>query len=250
MSAPCNPRDPGIDVDVEGLLHLDETQFNALNVLSRALHVKEADLPKTLDAILRSATSVVEGAAHSGLNLLVRDRFEPQATVGSAPPELDELQKRTGIGPCIDASRDQAVVTVGDMAAESRWPNFVAAATGLGISSMLCVPLWVDDRRLGSLSLYGESPEVFGDGAKRLAELYATHAAIALADALRTEQLRRAMASRDVIGQAKGVLMERHRITSEEAFEMLKQVSRQVDRKVVDIAESLTLSGALPQPPD
>lgn len=242
------PHDPPGPEGVAGLLDLDDAQFDTLKVLSRALHVKEADLPQTLEAILSAATSVIRCADHAGVNLLVRDRLEPQATVGSAPPRLDELQQRTGVGPCFDASRHQCVVSVADMAGESRWPEFAAAATTLGVHSMLCVPLWVDDRRLGSLSLYGAAPEAFDAAAAQLADLYATHAAVALADAQRTDQLRRAMANRDVIGQAKGVLMERHRITGDEAFEMLKEASRRLNRKIVDVAETLAHSGELSGP--
>lgn len=229
--------------DVEALLDLDDAQFDTLKVLSRALHVKEADLPQTLEAVLRSATSVIRCAGHAGLNLLVRDRLEPQATVGAAPPRLDALQRRTGVGPCVDASRDQRVIGVADMTRERRWPEFASAATELGVHSMLCVPLWVDERQLGSLSLYSATSAAFAAADRQLADLYAAHAAVALADAQRADQLRRAMTSRDLIGQAKGVLMERHRITADEAFEMLKHASRRLNRKVVDVAESVALSG-------
>ena len=236
--------------DVAALLDLDDTQFDTLKVLGRALHVNEADLGQTLEAILRSATSVIRCADHAGVNLLVRDRLEPQATLGSAPPRLDALQQRSGVGPCFDASREQCVITVADMACESRWPEFASTAVELEVHSMLCVPLWVDERRLGSVSLYSATTQAFDAAAVQLADLYATHAAVALADAQRTDQLRRAMASRDVIGQAKGVLMERHRITGDEAFEMLKQASRRANRKLVDVAEILAATGELPQPSD
>lgn len=211
------------------------------------MHVADANLDQTLSAILGSATSVITHADHAGLNLLVRGRFEPQATVGSAPDPLDALQQRTGVGPCIDASRDQTGIDVDDMADESRWPDFTAEALRLGVHAIFCVPLWVDHRRMGSLSLYAEKPRAFDDTAKRLAALYATHAAIALLEAQRTDQLRRALASRDVIGQAKGILMAQRRITADQAFTLLAQASRATDAKVVDIAEHVAATGALPE---
>lgn len=112
---------------------------------------------------------------------------------------------------------------------------------------MLCVPLSVNDEMLGALSLYGAVPAAFDPSAKRLAELYATHAALALAEARRTDQLRRALATRDVIGQANGVLMERHRITSDQAFERLKRASHRLNCKLVDVAETLAATGMLPE---
>jgi GAF domain-containing protein len=232
---------------LDGLDVLGDEQFTALQVLCRALHVKEADLAGTLTAILTSATSAVPGADHAGINLLVRGRFEPQATIGAAPPQLDALQQRNGTGPCIDASRDQTSVHVDDLRSDRRWPEFAAAAIELGVYAMLCVPLWVDDRQLGSLSLYGCAPGVFDPTAKRLAELYATHGAIALLEAQRADQLRRALASRDLIGQAKGVLMARHRITADQAFALLTKASQAANRKVVDIAETVAASGELPR---
>jgi GAF domain-containing protein len=232
--------------DLHGLGVLSDAQFSALHVLCRALRVGEADLAGTLAAILSSVTSAVAGADHAGLNLLTRGRFEPQATLGPAPAPLDALQQRSGTGPCIDASRDQVSVEIDDMTRDERWPEFAAAAVDLGVRSMLCVPLWVDDRRLGSLSLYADTAEAFDATAKRLADLYATHAAVALLDAQRTDQLRRALASRDLIGQAKGVLMERHRITADAAFAMLTDASKNTNRKVTDIAEAVALTGVLP----
>jgi GAF domain-containing protein len=234
--------------DVDRLAALGEPEIDALTVLSRALHVKEADLPATLQAVLTSATSVIRSARDAGLNLFSRGRFEPQATLGVAPPRLDQLQQRTGIGPCIEAARDQLTVEIDDMASDNRWPEFAFAAASLGVCAMLCVPLWVNDEVLGSLSLYANMPGAFDPSAKRLAGLFATHAALALAEARRADQLRRAMLNRDVIGQAKGVLMERHRITSDEAYALLKEASHRLNWKLLDVAESLAATGVLAQP--
>ncbi|MCP9276809.1 GAF and ANTAR domain-containing protein [Mycolicibacterium arenosum] len=231
---------------LEGLGALGESEFNALHVLCRALHVEEADFQGTLTAILASVTSTVRGVDHAGVNLLTRRGLEPQATIGGAPPPLDELQWRTGVGPCIDASRNQRRIDVEDLTDDPRWPEFAAAAVELGVLAMLCVPLWVDDRRLGSLSLYAGSRGAFDDTARRIADLYATHAAVVLLEAQRTEQLRRALANRDLIGQAKGVLMTRYRITADDAFERLRATSQRTNRKVVVVAEFVAATGDLP----
>lgn len=229
--------------DLDGLRALDGVAVDALQVLCRALRVEQADLEGTLDAVVRSATAAVPAAEHAGLNLLVRGHFEPQATVGEAPPPLDALQQRTGSGPCIDASRDQVTIQIGDMRTEGRWANFARAAVDLGVHAMLCVPLWVDDRRMGSLSLYASVAEAFDGGAARLAELYATHAALALFEAQRVDQMQRAIESRDIIGQAKGVLMCRLQITAEQAFDVLKRASQTRNRRLVDVAELVAATG-------
>ncbi len=232
---------------LEELETLGDSAFDALEVLSRALHLREAHLEDTLNAVLESATSVIRSAGHAGLNLYAKGRFTPQATVGSAPPPLDDLQQRTGEGPCIESSRSQITIDIDDMQSDSRWPKFAAAAVTEGVHSMLCLPLWVTNETLGSLSLYGTAPHAFRAADRRLAELFATHAALALASAQRTDQLRRAMASRDAIGQAKGILMERHRVTADQAFLLLKEQSQRVNRKLVDVAETVATTGVLPE---
>lgn len=254
MSLTETPRPPGstdghgsAPSDLDGLRALGAAEVGALQVLCRSLHVKDTDLRGTLVAILTAATAAISGADEAGINLLDSGRFEPQATLGPRPPQLDALQQRTRSGPCIDSSRDQISIHVDDFAADRRWSEFAESAVALGIHAMLCVPLWVDERRLGSLSLYARSPAAFDDSAKRLADLYATHGALALLEAQRYEQLQRAIASRDVIGQAKGVLMERHRVTADQAFELLKGASQKLNLKITDVAEILTATGELPK---
>lgn len=229
-----------------GLAGLDEVAWNSLDQLSRALRVEEGNLETTLAAILVAAVDLIDGANAAGLNLLVKKRFVPQVVFGAAPPLLDELQQRTERGPCVEASREQHVVDLADTRTDARWPEFTEMAVELGVLSMLCVPLWVDERKLGSLSLYSSEPHAFDQTAARLANLYATHAALALADAQRVDQLHRVVTNRDLIGQAKGILMATQRITADDAFALLTNASQRLNRKLVDIAEVVATTGALP----
>ncbi len=183
------------------------------------------------------------------MNLYVAGSFEPQAVLGAAPAPLDALQQRSKHGPCIDSSRDQVVVRIRDVQESDESAEFIELATSRGVRSMLCLPLWVDDTRLGSLSLYSGQVRDFNDRDARVASLLATHAALVLSDALRAEHLRRAIAGRDVIGQAKGILMERHRITADEAFVRLSKASQNTNRKLADLAAELVETGAVPEPP-
>ena len=217
----------------------------ALVQLARALHLKEAKLQPTLDAIVAHAVATIEPAEHAGLILLLRGRLVPQATLGEPPHQLDLLQQDTGQGPCIDAANDQTVITVDNTITDSRWPEFAERAADLGVSSMLCVPLWVDELRLGTLSLYGQKPDAFAPQHRQLTDLYAAHAAIALADAQRTAHLHEAMHNRDIIGQAKGILIERMKITSEDAFASLSRASQHANLKLTAIAQHLVDTGEL-----
>jgi GAF domain-containing protein len=225
---------------------VEPESWSLLEQLGRSLHLREPTLSNTLDRIVETAVETMGAVDWASVNLLVRDRFVPQATCGEPPHVLDNFQQRTGYGPCVDAARTQTVVCVDDMSSEQRWPDLPALAQAAGISSMLCLPLWIDDRVLGSLSIFSSRAYAFDHGHEQLAALFAAHAAIALADAQRNDNLREALRNRDVIGQAKGILMERHKITPEAAFERLSQRSQQRNRKLADLAEQLVETGELP----
>ena len=232
-------------------LALDQSELfgsalQSLEVLARALHLKDAALPPTLDAIVTSATETVDAARYAGLILLDGGTLTPQATTGRPPYLLDTLQQELGDGPCLDAARRQATNRIDDTKTDPRWPQFGAEAAELGVCSMLCVPLWVHEQCLGALTLYAERSDAFTRLDERLAHLFGTLAALAIAEAQRVGQLRTAMANRDVIGQAKGILMERHRLTADAAFHRLAEASQRVNKKLVVVAAHVAATGELP----
>ena len=94
---------------------------------------------------MSAAAETVAGTRDAGLNLFVHGKFIPQAVFGKAPPRLDALQKELGDGPCIAASRDQTMIHIPDLRVDVPWPQFAELAHSLGIRSMLCVPMWVDN---------------------------------------------------------------------------------------------------------
>lgn len=219
--------------------------FQSLTILARTLHVKDAQLQPTLDTIVAMAVSTLSSARYAGLILVSRGELVPQATTGRPPHLLDLLQQKLRGGPCIDTAQDQSITRIKDMHQDVRWPDFSAQAAHLGIFSLLCVPLWVDNRRLGTLSLYADHADAFGDHDERVATLFATLAALALAGAQRTDQLYSALANRDLIGQAKGILMERQRITADVAFARLAQASQAENMKLAAVARHLVETGEL-----
>lgn len=232
------------DID-EGMARAAST----VEVLARALHVRDARLQPTLDAIVAAAASALNADRDAGLILLERGKLVPQATSGHAPLHLDLKQQQTGEGPCIEAARQQSVIRIDDTRSDPRWPDFMAAARDHDVLSQLCIPLSVDERGLGTLSLYAGKPSAFTDVDERVTAIFATLAALALADALRAEQLRAAVVNRDLIGQAKGILMERHRITADAAFAVLAEASQHQNVKLTEIATQLVETGELTGPP-
>jgi transcriptional regulator with GAF, ATPase, and Fis domain len=111
---------------------------------------------------------------------------------------------------------------------------------------MLCAPLWVNERTLGTLSLYAAYSGAFGEHDERIIELFATLAALALAEAQRTDHLRAALLNRDVIGQAKGIIMERYNINADAAFSTLTRISQDRHIKLYEIARHVAENRDLP----
>jgi GAF domain-containing protein len=219
--------------------------FRSLDILARALHVKNAELEPALRAIVSTAVSTLSSAHYAGLIIVSRGELVPQATTGRPPQLLDQLQQKLKDGPCVNAAVQQVLIRIDDMRRESRWPDFAAEAENLGVHSMLCIPLRVHEQCLGTLSLYSEHVAAFTGHDEQITMLFATLAAIALAEAQRTDQLHTALDNRDVIGQAKGILMERHRITADVAFGYLSQASQSVNSKLAAVARHLVETGEL-----
>jgi GAF domain-containing protein len=235
--------------DQQNLMEVTGRSAASLEILARALHVKNAELQPTLDAIASTAVAMLSPARYAGLTVVSRGELIPRATTGEPPLLLDHLQQKLGDGPCINAAKHQRVFRIEDTREELRWPEFTAAAVRLNVRSMLCVPLWIDERGLGALSLYADEAAAFSDPHERVTSLLATFAALALAEAQHADQMHDALANRDVIGQAKGILMERHGLTADAAFSVLSRVSQAENLKVAEIARRLMQTGRLPGGP-
>ncbi len=215
--------------------------------VARSLHEKHHDGEATLQAITSAAVGVIPGAEHCTVTYVTdRRKAEPRGPTGELPRKLGELQDRIQEGPCLNAVWEERTVRIHKMRTESRWPQFAAEATRLGVLSAVSFPLFVTGDRLGSLNVYACTPHAFGEESEDVGLIFAAHAEIALSSAQDQQELLKAVTSRDVIGQAKGILMERYKLTADQAFNALARVSQQTNRKLVDIARELTETGALP----
>jgi GAF domain-containing protein len=213
--------------------------------LARSLRVV-AGTQDLVAAVCAEAVRLVPAARDAGIIITGPHRdLETVATTGPVPERLDRLQQQSGSGPCLTAARKQIVVRIHDVATDTRWDRFREAAVQCGVSSMLCLPLYVEDRVLGTLSLYGSEPGSLREGAEPIARLLAALAAIALADARHAEQMRQALQSRDLIGQAKGILMRGHGVTADIAFQMLRTRSQHTNVKLIDVASRVVEIGTL-----
>jgi GAF domain-containing protein len=216
-----------------------------LSDLARELQ-QEEDADAMLAGIVHAALELVPHAADASISLISgRRKIVSRAASSDLPRRVDALQSDTGQGPCLDASYEDRIVNVADLSTEQRWPEFSRTAFGLGARSMLSFQLFVDGDHLGALNLFGKDVGVFDAESERVGTLVAAHAAVALAGSQQISQLAQALDTRDLIGQAKGILMERFKITAQQAFLLLARGSSEMNIKLHDLAEQLTVSGEM-----
>jgi transcriptional regulator with GAF, ATPase, and Fis domain len=216
--------------------------------MARAL-LGERSVEATLDAVVEWAVRTIDGCDHAGI-LTVSRRGE--VTTAAATDDRirlsDAAQGELREGPCYDALREGATFEIPDMAHETRWPRYAPRAVQLGIGSGFGFQLSTGDDTLGALNLYAEAPHAFGEQARQVGTVFAAQAAVAMAWSHTEAQLRDAIASRQVIGEAIGILMERGRLTSERAFALLRGESQRSNVKLREVAERVVQTGEEPAP--
>ncbi|MEO5319308.1 GAF and ANTAR domain-containing protein [Arthrobacter sp. CC3] len=239
-SKSANTREP-----VEQPADLGGGLAGRLSELARELQ-QEQDTEAILAIIVHAARELIPHVTEASVSLVIgRREIQSRAASGELPLRVDALQSESGQGPCLDAAYDQRVVRVPDLSKDMRWPDFAQAAYDIGARSMLSIQLFVEGDKLGALNLYGDEVNVFDEESEQIALLVAAHAAIAFSDAKEIEQLTQALDTRDLIGQAKGILMERFKITPQQAFLVLTKASSESNIKLRDVADHLTSSGEI-----
>lgn len=205
----------------------------------------EADLAALLPAITASSVDTIPGADYAGITLVKQGHeVESVAATDELVVQADAAQEQVSEGPCLDAIWVHDTFRIDDLEAEQRWPNYRTRALELGIRSSLSFQLFTEGRNLGALNLYSRQPHAFDDDDQQIGRLFAAHAAIALRGAQREDELQGALRSRDVIGMAKGILMERQKIDEARAFEVLVRASQTAHIKLREVAEYLVRPGS------
>jgi hypothetical protein len=200
----------------------------------------------TIEDIVAMAVAVVPGAETAGLTLARNGRVETPAATDQLAIACDVAQYETGEGPCLDAVWDDRVLRVDDMSKEVRWPKFAERASRLGACSMMACHLSSERGCLSALNLYSRTPNSFTEQSRSLALVFATHATIALESARLETDLRAAVETRQGIGQAVGILMERHHLTAKQGFDLLVRTSQKLNVKLRDLADIVVTTGLDP----
>ncbi len=215
--------------------------------------VEPGPADNVLQAITSNGVQVVPGAEHSAITRGRPGNFKTVAATSELPLIVDSIQYELGYGPCIDAIVDNTTYLTGDLASEERWPGFgPRAAEECGVMSMLSFRMFLeDDDLIAGLNFYSGKPNAFDQHAQTVGLLLATHGALAVSALQRGEtaaHLTRALASNREIGVAMGVLMAQHKISRDQAFDLLRITSQHTHRKLSEIARDVADTGTLELP--
>ena len=220
--------------------------------LARDLHARPT-VEATLDQACLVAVDTIDHCQSAGVSLIRRGgEVDTAAATDAVAKTIHEIQHEVGEGPCMDALWEQQIVQVDDLTREPRWPRFTERAVATGVCSTLSFQLFTHEDSLGALNLFSKQANAFDAGARDVGLVIAAHVAVALAEARDQAQLSEAILTRQRIGEATGILAERHNLTTRAAFGMLAQASQNHNVKLRDLAERLVTSedDARPGPGD
>src|SRR3954451_22983498 len=231
---------------------------SAVQALERlgSLSLRTVSMAELLQTIADLAKTVMPGNPEASVLLLVKDRPTTVSSTGQLATDLDETQYEKGHGPCLHAARTGEVTEIPDTRADDRWPDYMPRAVERGNLSSLSIPLAIDPdvQVTGALNIYARRADAFDEASRSVATRFAPYAAVAAGNLYTyqsardmADNLQAALESRAVIDQAKGILIERYRLTADQAFQALAQSSMHTNRKVRDVAEHLVTTGELPR---
>ncbi|WP_448624823.1 ANTAR domain-containing protein [Geodermatophilus sp. URMC 64] len=224
----------------------------ALERLGR-LALREQSMESLLQAVADSARTVMPGTPEASISVLAPGRAAATvAFTGQLAMDLDEAQYSEGYGPCLHAAATHELTEIVDTRTEERWPDYARRAAERGNLSSLSVPLIIDETTSGALNIYAREADAFDDAGRAAATGFAPYAAVAIANMQDYQStrdlagnLQAALDSRAVNDQAKGILMERHKVTADQAFRLLAHASMTTNTKVRDVADHLVRTGEL-----
>ncbi len=217
-----------------------------------AVELHDADgVEETIEAVVQFALQALN-CSYAGVALTAKGAQAAQVAAVTDPVVADvyELQLSSSVGPLVTVLRERSTVLIRDTTTDDRWPEWAAKVAGLGVRSVLDVPLLTGSdttRTVGALGLYSPTPDAFGEDDEAIAHILARHAAVAVASARHDETMTTAVDARKLVGQAMGILMERFDVDSDRAFAILQRYSQDNNIKLRDVAQQLIDTRKLPQ---
>ena len=223
------------------------THFDRLLADAALEMARRPSVPTTVDRAVQLALEIIVTCDAAAISLFKDNKATTVAASEEAIREVVEQQFLLGAGPAASAYASREPVYSADLAGDSRWAEFGTLMSGqVGLNCAYAVPLAVQEKPVGVLSLYGKKVDAFDEDDRTTAEVVAAHAAIAVAESIGQQQLETALTTRTVIGQATGVVMERWGLDAADAFSVLRRLSQTHNLKIRDIATHIVETGRLP----
>jgi GAF domain-containing protein len=199
-----------------------------------------------INLVVSLARSTIKGADGVGVTIVRDDKFTTAAHSDATVREVDAIQYELNDGPCLSAMIDGNQTRIESMVHETRWPLFAPPAKDKGILSTWSFPLTVRGKSIGALNLYSRELDGFKNSDENIAKTFAVQASTVLSNALAyassaqlSGQLREALESRQLIGEATGILMERLSCSREAAFKHLRRTSNNTNVKLKEVARGV-----------
>jgi GAF domain-containing protein len=201
----------------------------------------DTDSDTVIAELAENAAVEIPGAQYAGVSVTRNAKhIDTPAATHKWPILIDEIQQRHHQGPCLTAAWDEKTIHVADLETDDRFPLYrrdVLEQTP--IRSIMAFQLFIADETMGALNIYAEQPHAFGLQTRVIGAIFAAHSSVVWNAARRDEQFQRALASRDIIGQAKGMIMERYGVDAVQAFELLRKLSQDSNVPLIQIATEL-----------
>ncbi|MGV0792422.1 GAF and ANTAR domain-containing protein [Mycolicibacterium sp. XJ1819] len=229
----------GVEVTETGGL---EARHLRIAELVKGLHSRsDADSETVIAELAEHAAVEIPGAQFAGVTVTRNAKhIDTPAATHMWPVLLDKIQQRYREGPCLTAAWEEQTVYVADLETDLRFPQYRREALAqTPIRSIMAFQLFIAGETMGALNVYAEVPDAFGPEARNIGLIFAAYSSVAWNAARRDEQFKRALSSRDVIGQAKGMIMERYGVDAVAAFELLRKLSQDSNTALMQVATSL-----------
>jgi ANTAR domain-containing protein/GAF domain-containing protein len=198
------------------------------------------DLDETLRLITRCTVDTIPGIVEASISVTSKGgQIETLAPTGPLVTRADHLQYELGEGPCLDAAIEEPVVAVNNLATDPRWPDFGPKVAALGFGSQVAFQFRAEPHVRGALNLYALEPDAIDQDSVYLGSMFAGQVAVAMGWARQDQTMTEALATRNVIGQAVGIVMERYHLDADRAFAFLTRLSQTSNTKLNAIATAL-----------
>jgi GAF domain-containing protein len=236
-------------VDVADPGRVESTHRRIAEIVHELHSRPDADADTVIAELAEHAAVEVPGAVYAGVTITRSAKtIDTPAASHKWPILLDEIQQRHREGPCLTAAWEEKTVHVADLETDDRFPLYRRDALAkTPIRSIMAFQLFIADETMGALNVYAERPHAFGPETREIGMIFASHSSVAWNAARRDEQFKRALASRDTIGQAKGMIMERYAVDAVQAFAVLRKVSQDSNVPLIQIASELITTAGSPQ---